>query len=306
MKVSNLLFIVVLSIGAYIFIYIFSLKEKQKINEISFLKDKELILKKRIKDLTRQKREKVNLSSIHNFNDSEFNSLEDRLKKTSSLILLIPEEPCRECITKEYRTLKKLPAIIQDKIIFITNFKKTRDIKVFLNLYKIDYPLYNSRLPIFNNFKDSKNSIIFILDSSYIPQHIFLPVSFMPELTDDYFTFLVSDFFNIKKKAKEELAKSIIKKSKHDFGELKLHEKVETIFEITNVSATPLIISDIKPDCGCTAVNWERKPVPNRGKAFISVQYRADNIGFFSKRIFVFSNAINSPNLFIIKGKVNN
>jgi hypothetical protein len=159
---------------------------------------------------------------------------------------------------------------------------------------------------MFNKLEDSMIPILFVLDSSYIAQHIFIPVTIMAELTDSYHEFILSEIFMINQKTTGDLVEINIEKSLYDFGELELNDSVETIFEIQNISSSPLKITNIKPDCGCTVVEWDRKPTISEEKALIKVQYNAEKTGFFAKKIYVFSNALNSPHALIIKGKVNN
>lgn len=101
MKDNKLLYFLLLGIGVSVSIYLFSLRDAERY-DLNFLKDKELILKKRIKSLTAQRREIMNFSNIYNFSDSAYSSLVARIEKGSSLVLLIPENPCLDCIMKEY------------------------------------------------------------------------------------------------------------------------------------------------------------------------------------------------------------
>lgn len=88
---------------------------------------------------------------------------------------------------------------------------------------------------------------------------------------------------------------SFIEKS-HDFGEITQGEKVEHIFEFENVGNEPLILSDVRTTCGCTAPEWPREPIAPGKTARIKVVFNsAGKMGMQNKVITVMSNAVNNP-----------
>jgi len=46
-----------------------------------------------------------------------------------------------------------------------------------------------------------------------------------------------------------------------DFGKIKKGDKVEHVYEITNTGKNPLVISEVKPGCGCTAPDFTKEPI---------------------------------------------
>ena len=46
-----------------------------------------------------------------------------------------------------------------------------------------------------------------------------------------------------------------------DFGKLKKGDHVEHIYEVTNTGKNPLIISQVKPGCGCTVPDYTKDPI---------------------------------------------
>jgi hypothetical protein len=44
----------------------------------------------------------------------------------------------------------------------------------------------------------------------------------------------------------------------HNFGDIKKGEKVEHVYEVTNTGTNPLIISNVKPGCGCTVPDYTK------------------------------------------------
>ena len=82
----------------------------------------------------------------------------------------------------------------------------------------------------------------------------------------------------------------------HDFGEIKQGDKVSHVFEFKNNGTTPLILSDVKTTCGCTAPEWTKNPVLPGQKGKINVTFNSSGkAGRVNKTVTVISNATNSP-----------
>ncbi|MEM7299303.1 MAG: DUF1573 domain-containing protein [Bacteroidota bacterium] len=81
-----------------------------------------------------------------------------------------------------------------------------------------------------------------------------------------------------------------------DFGEIKQGDRVEHVFEFENIGNEPLILSDVKTTCGCTAPAWPREPIAPGAKGEIKVVFNsAGKMGMQNKVITVMSNAVNNP-----------
>ncbi len=81
-----------------------------------------------------------------------------------------------------------------------------------------------------------------------------------------------------------------------DFGEITQGDKVEHIFEFENTGNEPLILTDVRTTCGCTAPEWPREPVIPGTKAQVRVVFNSTGkIGIQNKVITIMSNAVNSP-----------
>ncbi|MGV8139578.1 MAG: DUF1573 domain-containing protein [Mangrovibacterium sp.] len=90
----------------------------------------------------------------------------------------------------------------------------------------------------------------------------------------------------------------------HDFGSLAYKKAVEYQFEFTNPGETPLVITDVKTSCGCTAARWTGTPVKTGKSGMINIGYDAEFPGIFSKEISVRYNGPDSPVVLKIKGEV--
>jgi hypothetical protein len=91
---------------------------------------------------------------------------------------------------------------------------------------------------------------------------------------------------------------------KHDFGKIAQGKPVTTVFEFTNVGAEPLILTDVRPTCGCTIADYTKVPVKKGDKGSIKITYSAAAMGPFSKAIVVTSNAKTPTKNLVILGEV--
>ena len=106
-------------------------------------------------------------------------------------------------------------------------------------------------------------------------------------------------------KAKKGLPSQMDFKEKiFDFGIVKNGSTSDCSFEFKNSSEVPLIINSVIAGCGCTSIQWPKKPIRARETEFIKIQYTAGGVGRFRKSITVFSNAKNSPIHLYITGEI--
>src|ERR1700710_672821 len=91
---------------------------------------------------------------------------------------------------------------------------------------------------------------------------------------------------------------------KHDFGKIPQGTPVTTVFEFTNVGKQPLILTDVRPTCGCTIADYTKTPVKSGEKGNIKITYNAAAVAPFNKTIVVTSNAKTPTKYLNIVGEV--
>jgi hypothetical protein len=91
---------------------------------------------------------------------------------------------------------------------------------------------------------------------------------------------------------------------KHDFGKVPQSTPVTTIFEFTNIGQEPLILTEVRPTCGCTIADYTKTPVKSGEKGIIKITYNAAVAGAFNKVIVVTSNAKTPQKYLNIVGEV--
>lgn len=72
---------------------------------------------------------------------------------------------------------------------------------------------------------------------------------------------------------------SIIKFSEdiYDFKDIKKGEKVTHVFKFTNIGKRPLVISEVRPSCGCTTPKYTKEPIYPGKKGEITVTFDSSN-----------------------------
>lgn len=91
---------------------------------------------------------------------------------------------------------------------------------------------------------------------------------------------------------------------KHDFGKVPQGTPVTTVFEFTNIGKEPLILTEVRPTCGCTIADYTKTPVKAGDKGLIKITFNAAVAQAFNKTIVVKSNAVTPEKYLNIIGEV--
>jgi len=87
-----------------------------------------------------------------------------------------------------------------------------------------------------------------------------------------------------------------LSESNFDFGKIKKGDKVEHVYEVTNTGTNPLVISEVKPGCGCTAPDFTKEPIMPGKKGKITLHFDSTNFdGAVNKFADVFANVEKAP-----------
>ncbi|UQB68646.1 DUF1573 domain-containing protein [Epilithonimonas zeae] len=94
-------------------------------------------------------------------------------------------------------------------------------------------------------------------------------------------------------------------KTTFDYGNVKAGSDGHRFFTVKNTGDKPLILSEVKPSCGCTTPEWSKDPILPGKSAQIKVGYNTGIKGPFNKLIEVYSNdPANNRSVLYIKGNV--
>ncbi len=104
--------------------------------------------------------------------------------------------------------------------------------------------------------------------------------------------FFVASFAFAQTAEKQDGAAITFAESSHDFGDITQGDVVEHVFKFENTGNEPLILSNVKTTCGCTAPSWPREPIAPGATADLTVKFNsAGKMGKVTKVITVVSNA---------------
>lgn len=74
-------------------------------------------------------------------------------------------------------------------------------------------------------------------------------------------------------------------------GQVEWKHPLTVKYSITNGGNQPLVLTDVRPDCDCTAVKWTETPIAPNGKGEVNVTFDASILGTFDKGVAVYTNA---------------
>lgn len=100
----------------------------------------------------------------------------------------------------------------------------------------------------------------------------------------------------IAKAQEKPLTTLAINENHFDFKEVKKGETVSHRFELTNTGDKPLIISAVKPGCGCTAPEYSAEPILPGEKGFVTLKFNSERFqGIQRKSAEVYANVEHLP-----------
>lgn len=95
---------------------------------------------------------------------------------------------------------------------------------------------------------------------------------------------------------KNPLTTVALKESDFSFGKIKKGDVVSHVYEITNTGTKPLIISSVKPGCGCTAPDFTKEPILPGKSGKITLKFDSGDFdGNVAKAADVYANVEKAP-----------
>lgn len=237
--------------------------------------------------------------------DSVLDSIKIKLNLSlkAGVILRINEFDCNACVDFELDNLKILPENLKNRILLLSSFKNIRALNILLSRYNI-------QVPVINHFEQIPNILQENIGKPYyftIDEYGYITNFHVSKIEDSNST--IAYFQNINEyiinSGLNEVNDNILfNKICYDLGNININTNHKVDFTLENLSHEVLIIENVTATCGCTSVNWERKPIRPGTKTKIEVDYHAYSKGFFYKKIMIiFSNGY-GIRVLSIKGNV--
>ena len=91
---------------------------------------------------------------------------------------------------------------------------------------------------------------------------------------------------------------------KYNFGKIKQNTPVTTVFEITNISNSPVVVENSWGSCGCTTPEKPKEPIAPGKTAKLKVDYNAAALSAFDKDVYIKLAGVTEPKVVKITGEV--
>ncbi len=89
-----------------------------------------------------------------------------------------------------------------------------------------------------------------------------------------------------------------------DIGTIKQYNPTQAVFKFKNIGGKPIIITNAKGSCGCTDIDYPKKPILPGETTEIVVTYDAELLGVFNKTVTLTMNIEKSSQVLHLKGTV--
>ena len=225
------------------------------------------------------------------------------------ILLYIDSTGCTDCKLR----LHDWKRLIQDadslftgnelSFLFFFYPKNKKELQFLFKRDQFNYPVFVdnvNQINVLNSFPDKQSYQCFLLDKDNKVVMIGNP-TLNPKIWELYKEQVSGQSSN-----KNEKTTTVeLDKTKHDFGDIKIGTKNQTVFTIKNTGIHPLGIQHIATSCGCTVVEWEKQPIKLGQTTDIKVEMNPEESGYFRKTINVYCNVEKSVIKLIISGNAN-
>ena len=209
---------------------------------------------------------------------------------------------CKLQLARWKAFIQKVDSIKYGSVPFVFVFypKNVKELRYILRSYAFDFPVCFDEKDEFNalnQFPDEMMFQTFLLDKDNRVLALGNPV-LNPQIEKLY----LKELTGKDKSTDTSVTEMTIDPTEYDFGTFSMSERQECIFRITNTGSSLLMVQDVVTSCGCTKVEYDKRPVPPGQTIDLKVIYEAEESGRFTKVMIVYSNAETSPVRLRIKG----
>lgn len=212
---------------------------------------------------------------------------------------------CRLQLPRWKTMMEELDSLYPNRVtcLMVFNPKGKRKLIKHLRNNQFNYFVYIDEMDTLNRmnkFLNEEDFGTFLLDKNDKIVAIGNPV-LKPRVRDLYFH-IISGKTVVSSVDKEALTVISLLKDKVDLGDFSWNKERETEFAISNVGKLPLVINDVITSCGCTKVDYTKKPILPGENIILKIKYKAEQPEHFNKTITVYCNAESAPFKLSISG----
>lgn len=188
-------------------------------------------------------------------------------------------------------------------VLFFIHAKQKREVKIALKENHFDYPVcmdMENELYKLNKFPTHPLLQTFLLDgeNKVVAMGNPLKSPHVKELFVNLITGKTSRMEMKRSKTTAKLSQTVV-----NMGTFYWEDRQDAIVKLLNTGEQLLTIHDILTSCGCTVVDYEKRPVKQGQESEIKISFKADNPGYFNKTVVVYCNTEQSPLVIRVTGK---
>ena len=170
--------------------------------------------------------------------------------------------------------------------------KNRKELTTLLKANKFSYPVFIDEKDSLNHFPSDIAFHTFLIDKNSKRSAMGNPVH-NPKIRELYLNIITGNEAPLKSnicRTKIQLFEKCI-----DFGSFDWNKEQRREIKIQNIGDVPLVIDNVVTSCGCTHVEYDKKPVLPHKDITLAVVYKTEHPEHFSKTITIYSNAESSP-----------
>ena len=190
------------------------------------------------------------------------------------------------------------------KYLFFFASKKERDVMGILKAYGFTYPVCideSGNLNSLNHFPSDERFQTFLLDKDNRVLAVGNPIH-NPKIKELYLKIIRGETVQKETGTSEPLTSIQTDRTSADLGSFARSEEQKVVFNLKNTGRHLLVVHDVTTSCGCITVDYPKEPVRPGDVLPLTVTYRADEAGYFSKTATVHCNAEGAPLVLNVKG----
>lgn len=234
----------------------------------------------------------------------------DHSHSTYKIVMYVDSVGCISCklqLAKWKEFMQEVDSIEQQKndvsLVFYFNSKDYKELRYTLRRDHFNYPICLDKQDEFNKLNHFPSEMAFqtfLLNSDNKVIAIGNPIH-NSKVKELYLSLLKGDTLSSEK--------PILTEAKLDFNYLDLGKFAKNSTQahkinLKNIGTEPLVIQGVNTSCGCTKVEFDKKPIPVGGETTLKIIYDADETGHFRKTVDVHCNIASSPLRIILTGEV--
>lgn len=205
---------------------------------------------------------------------------------------------------KEY--ISEMNSLLSDSVKFLFFFfpKDGMEIYQMLRVNRFGYPIcmdYNDELNSLNHFPSDERFQTFLLDKDNRVLAVGNPIH-NPKIKELYLKIIRGETVQEETGTSEPLTSIQADRTSADLGSFARSEEQKVVFNLKNTGRHLLVVHDVTTSCGCITVDYPKEPVRPDDVLPLTVTYRADEAGYFSKTATVHCNAEGAPLVLNVKG----